>query len=342
MDPGRPHHAWNDAAPRPSPHGRCHRGAQAARGRRRHPGQAAADRRRLRRPPSRDHCPRQPLGRPAMARGLVQRLGRGHGGGAVLRIAGHGHRGLHPLSIGRQRHHGAQAHLGQGEPPRRLRIGRVPGPHRPDGAQCRRCRSHARGHRRGGPAGPYGQPVQRARLSGHDDARILRPAPGHGPAMGTGRRGCPLPPGGGAGPGGGATPGCQRAGGPLSRCHPGGGGLAGAVRGGDRRGARRHVPCTARGLWPRARRADRPGAGPVRHRLPAAAAAPRGLHGPGARTLRAGGPAAGPRHGLCGPHAAAHGAFRLRCRAVLGHAALHLPLRPHGQPHDHAARRTHF
>ena len=24
------------------------------------------------------------------------------------------------------------------------------------------------------------------------------------------------------------------------------------------------------------------------------------------------------------------------------HAALHLPVRPHGQPHDHAARRTHF
>ena len=32
-------------------------------------------------------------GAPSYGRGLVQRLGRGHGGGAVLRIAGHGHRG---------------------------------------------------------------------------------------------------------------------------------------------------------------------------------------------------------------------------------------------------------
>ena len=61
---------------------------------------------------------------------------------------GLGHRRVDPISVGGQRQHRAQAHLGPRVAPRLFRTRRVARPHRADVPQRHRCGDHARRHRR--------------------------------------------------------------------------------------------------------------------------------------------------------------------------------------------------
>ena len=94
--------AWRSIATSARP--TMHRRAKlAARGRRGHARQAAADRRRVRGPPSRRRAAGQSLACGSLVGRVVERLGRRDCGRAVLRRDRHRHRRVDPLPVGRQR-----------------------------------------------------------------------------------------------------------------------------------------------------------------------------------------------------------------------------------------------
>ena len=87
---------------------------------------------------------REPVGRNAMERRLIERLRRGDGGGPVFRLGRHGHRGIDPVPVGRERMRGSQAHVRPREPLRRVRARPFHGPCRADGPHRGRRRHPVR------------------------------------------------------------------------------------------------------------------------------------------------------------------------------------------------------
>ena len=139
-----------------------------AQARRRPAGQAAAHRRRLRRPSSLGPAAGQSLAQGPLVGRFLERIGRGDCGWPLLRLAGLRYRRFDPLPVRRQRRDRPQADLGAGEPLRRLRACRIARPYRPDDPQRGRCRRRAgrdrgrRSQRSDGRAGPGARLSRRA------------------------------------------------------------------------------------------------------------------------------------------------------------------------------------
>ena len=94
--------------------------------------------------------------------------------GPLLRIARNRYRRIDQVSFGGQRHHGAEAELGTGQPLRRVRTRGNAGSYRPDGAQRGRLRCNTRRDRGPGSQGYHLGAAARAGLSRGTAGRSAR------------------------------------------------------------------------------------------------------------------------------------------------------------------------
>ena len=95
--------------------------------------------------------PVNPMGRRPLVRRFFQRLGSSDCSRTVLWLVGQRHRRLDQVPVSCLRHCGNQAHLGAGEPVRRVGLGRVLGPRWSDDPKRLRRRCHTTSHRGAGP-----------------------------------------------------------------------------------------------------------------------------------------------------------------------------------------------